>query len=420
MVEVVIIGGGASGLFAGIVIKKFVADVARVTIVERLEKVGKKILATGNGRCNFSNRDTNEHKYNNPAFVKPILAQFGVDETLEYFQKIGLFIKEREEGRIYPLSEIASSVLDVLRNEAKRLGVVEKCNFDVKRVIHSETGFSIESTRALKLNADYLVFATGGRATPVLGSNGSGFKLLSKFKLKITSLSPGLSGVKVDENQVKGLTGIRVKALVKLFNRKNKELLWSEFGEVLFKEDGVSGVVIMQMQSQVARMTKDKEIASFYFSLDLIPELSHQELAARLEERLSWENDENVNLFLGIFHRLLGFQLLRRAKIDLAGYTNEITTKDVEKLALEIKDFILDYKGNYDYERAQVTIGGLDVKEVSPKTLEVKKIPNLYVCGEVLDIDGECGGFNLQWAWSSAYVVGKNIANQIFAKSFKK
>lgn len=418
MKEVIIVGGGASGLFASIIIKEKVKDLANVTIVERLEKVGKKILATGNGRCNLTNVFVNEKKYNDPIFAKQILKRFNVNDTLSYFDKIGLITKQLDEGRIYPHSEIASSVLDVLRNEAKRLGVIEKCNFDVRRITKSKDLFIIENTRGVRLEADYVIIATGGKSTPVLGSNGSGYNLLKRFRLKITDTVPGLTGVKVDDSLIKGLTGIRLKAKVTLYNKKTKQQLWSENGEVQFKEDGLSGLVIMQMQSYILRRIQAKEGNNYLFSLDLLPNLSHEEIVELLERRIKRAgNFENDSLFIGIFHRMIGLQLLRRARIDLAGYTSDLNNRDIGRLATEIKEFLFEYKGHYDFSRAQVTIGGLELDEVLPETLEARRILGLYVCGEVLNIDGECGGFNLQWAWSSGYLAGTSLAKRIIDTS---
>lgn len=417
MKDVVIIGGGASGLMAAIMVKSKVQDQANVTILERLEKVGKKILVTGNGRCNFTNKHVSENRYNNPSFVKPILKQFNVAKTLEFFNSIGLLYKADEEGRYYPLSENASSVLDVLRNEAKRLGVVERVNFDVSRIAKENDCFTIESKNRLIQEADYVVVATGGKAVPVHGSNGSGFTLLKKHKMKITDCFPGLTGVIVDEAQIKGLSGLRMKAKIYLYPKKTskkdkKEALWSDEGEVQFKENGLSGIVIMQLQSQIARKFSPKGVK---VSLDLIPYMTEEELVEHLEQRLAHIGNEEVENFLtGMFHKMLSRNILKqRCKIQLDGYTKDLTKKDLNKIASAIKDFDFDVKAFYDFDRAQVTIGGLDVKEVVQETLEARKVSRLYVCGEVLNVDGDCGGFNLQWAWSSGYVVGNAIAKKI-------
>lgn len=418
MKEVVIIGGGASGLFASIIIKEKVKALANVTIVERLEKVGKKILATGNGKCNLTNAFVNEKKYNEPSFVRQVFKRFNVNDTIAYFDKIGLITKQLDEGRIYPHSELAGSVLDVLRNEIKRLGIIERVNFDVRRLTYNNGQFIIENTRGVRIEADYVIVATGGEATPVLGSNGTGYNILKRLRLKVSNTVPGLTGVKVDDALIKGLTGIRVKANVTLFNRKSKQSMWSEFGEVQFKDDGLSGLVIMQMQSYILRSIQAKEGNSFSFSLDLLPSMTFEEVFDMIERRIKRVgNIENESLFIGIFHRMIGLQLLRRARLDLAGYTAELNQRDLTRLATEIKDFAFEYKGHYDFNRAQVTIGGLELNEVLPETLEVRKVPGLYVCGEVLNVDGECGGFNLQWAWSSGYLAGTSLSKRIIDAS---
>lgn len=414
MKEVVVIGGGAAGLFCALNIKRLVEDSANVVILERLEKVGKKILATGNGRCNYTNKNLQIKKYNNPSFVKSIFEQFDYNKTISEFNRLGIIERIDSEGRVYPSCEMASAVLDALRLECKRLGVVEKCNFEVKKITKNIDEFVIENTRGVKINADFVVVATGGKADPVLGSNGSGYALLKHLKVHITDLYPGLVGAKFDPALVKGLEGIRSKCEVKLYNKRNKLLVWKESGEVLFKKDGISGIVAMQMMTQVARYTACKKANHFYCSLDLMPNKKESEILALLKERTSRLAEfPNESLFIGLFHKMIGMHLLKRSKIDLNGYIKDITPRDLQKLVTEIKNMIFEIKDSYSFDKAQVTIGGIETSELVVETLELHAQPKIYAVGEIIDIDGECGGYNLQWAWSSAYVVAEAISNRI-------
>lgn len=414
MKEVVVIGGGAAGLFCALNIKRLVEDSANVVILERLEKVGKKILATGNGRCNYTNKNLQIKKYNNPSFVKSIFEQFDYDKTISEFNRLGIIERIDSEGRVYPSCEMASAVLDALRLECKRLGVVERCNFEVKKITKHGEEFIVENTRGVKMNADFVVVAAGGKADPVLGSNGSGYALLKPFKVHITDLYPGLVGAKFDPAQVKGLEGIRNKCEVKLYNKRNKMMIWKESGEVLFKKDGISGIVVMQMMTQVARYTACKKANHFYCALDLMPNKKDNEVLELLKERIKRLGEfPNESLFIGLFHRMVGMHLLKRSKIDLNGYIKDITTRDLQKLVSEIKNMVFEIKDSYPFEKAQVTIGGVDTSELVVETLELHAQPQMYAIGEIVDIDGECGGYNLQWAWSSAYVAANAIAHRI-------
>ena len=204
MKEVVIVGGGASGLFAAIALKKMVGDNANITIVERLERVGKKVLATGSGKANFSNSQLKSTNYNHPHFVNKLFKDFGYKETIKFFNELGLLTVEGSEGRVYPKSESSSSLLDVMRNKIRSLGIEEKCNFDVKRIVKLKNQYSVENTRGIKLIADYVIMAAGGTSTRVLGSNGTGYAILKNLKVKITDVEPGLGGIKTDEQSVKG------------------------------------------------------------------------------------------------------------------------------------------------------------------------------------------------------------------------
>lgn len=420
MKEVVIVGGGASGLFAAIALKKMVGDNANITIVERLERVGKKVLATGSGKANFSNSQLKSTNYNHPHFVNKLFKDFGYKETIKFFNELGLLTVEGSEGRVYPKSESSSSLLDVMRNKIRSLGIEEKCNFDVKRIVRLKNQYSVENTRGIKLIADYVIMAAGGTSTRVLGSNGTGYAILKNLKVKITDVEPGLVGIKTDEQSVKGLEGIRAKAKVRLYTKKAKEHVWENEGEIQFKVGGMSGIVIMEMASKISRMNITGELRASYFVVDFCPEISKEELTNILVNRKQELNDyTNANFLIGMFHKKLAASILKKSKVDVVGYVKDMTTKDIDRIVKVIKECPFVIKGLDSFDKSQVTVGGVDIKEIVQETMEIRKLPNMYVCGEIIDIDGDCGGFNLQWAWTSAYTASKAIAKKINAESIE-
>ena len=416
MNDVAIIGGGASGLFCAIYIKHLlnkenIQDV-NITIYERLEKTGKKLLATGNGKCNFSNKHVSKEKYNNPDFVEPLLKKFNYKHLKEFLEELGLYTISDSEGRAYPQSETANSVLDILRTKIKIEGITESCNTDIKKITYMNGKYILETNRNQKHTADYLVMATGGKACPIHGSNGSGYVLLKPFRHKIIDPKPGLVSIKTDANQVKSLAGIRVKANVLVFDKKQKKTVWEEKGEVLFKPDGLSGIVMMQASTFMQRKN-----GSYKILLDLCPTFTEEQLILDLTKRYEmFKGFEVSQILTGIFNKMLNLAILKKAKIDLSTHVDKLTKKDILKIAKAIKEFEFDYNGTFDFDKAQVTIGGVDVQEVNRLTLESKKSDNLYIIGELLDIDGECGGFNIHWAFTSAVACAANIAEKI--KSF--
>ena len=421
MSKVAIIGGGASGLFCAIEIKKHNPDID-VVILERLERVGKKILSTGNGKCNFSNSLVSKDKYNNPQFVEPFLNEYSKDKLYQEFLNLGLLYREDKEGRMYPYSESANSFLDVLRNNLKKYKIKEKCNYEVTKISFSDETFYIENTRREVEEADYVVVATGGKAYPVLGSNGSGYSLLRPWKVKITDTLPGLVGLKVDESDIKGLSGLRYKAKVSLVDKKSKQKVHEEEGEIQFKDDGISGIVIMQMSSMISRANIIKSSQNFYFDIDLLPDMSEDAVIEMLlSRRETFKEFEAFEFLNGVFPKNLGFLLLKKTKLDMSSYIENISNKDIIKLASIIKSFVINYKGMYGFDRAQVTVGGVDLSEIS-KDLSLKKVSNLFLCGEVMNIDGECGGYNMHWAFVSGYIVAKSIIerSELYGQSKRK
>lgn len=411
MKDVIIIGGGPAGILCAAAIKENAKEMVNVTIVERLEKIGKKILATGNGKCNFTNKNLSPRRYNNPKFVTPTLSKYGYKEIVEYLESIGLLSKEISEGRMYPYTESATTVLEVMRMHLNRLGVNVKTNYEVNKVVEKNGRYLVynKNQRNYYLECDYLVFACGGASAPVLGSNGSGYGLLKPFKVKVTDIYPGLVGIKSDITTLKVLNGLRFKCNVSVYEKKTKSCVWIEYGEVQFKGDGISGIVVMEASTFMAR-----HLGNYVINLDLMPEASLDDTVRMLNIRKElFESSEVLNLLTGMLPKMLGQVILKKASIDMNSYIINLTKANITKIAGLIKAFPLDVKGDYGFERSQVTVGGVSVTEVDNETLEIRKMPNAYVCGEIIDVDGECGGYNMQWALASGYLVGKKISESI-------
>ena len=409
--DVVIIGGGPAGILCAAAIKENAKEMVNVTIVERLEKIGKKILATGNGKCNFTNKNLSPRRYNNPKFVTPTLSKYGYKEIVEYLESIGLLSKEISEGRMYPYTESATTVLEVMRMHLNRLGVNVKTNYEVNKVVEKNGRYLVynKNQRNYYLECDYLVFACGGASAPVLGSNGSGYGLLKPFKVKVTDIYPGLVGIKSDITTLKVLNGLRFKCNVSVYEKKTKSCVWIEYGEVQFKGDGISGIVVMEASTFMAR-----HLGNYVINLDLMPEASLDDTIRMLNIRKElFESSEVLNLLTGMLPKMLGQVILKKASIDMNSYIKNLTKANITKIAGLIKAFPLDVKGDYGFERSQVTVGGVSLTEVDNETLEIRKMPNAYVCGEIIDVDGECGGYNMQWALASGYLVGKKISESI-------
>lgn len=382
MKTIAIVGAGASGLMAAI----FAANNQdnKVIVFEKTSKAGRKILASGNGRCNFSNINANPKHYNKPEFVSEVLTQFGVKETLQFFNKLGLLEAVDEEGRIYPYSYNSSTVLNLLLNECSRLNVEIRLNSKIDSIIEKGGRYHLLSN-GLTTDADRVIITAGSKAG--INSEDDIYSIVKQFKHHITPLSPALSPLYTDKRLVVSLAGIRVKGKVSLLCEGRT--VHSEDGEILFKKDGLSGIAVFNLSLFYARKGSGSK---YSLSLDLMPNLTEKDIIDRF-------NKLNIPIeqFLdGIFNPMIGNKLVKDS-----GH-------DINRIAKSIKNMVFPIKGVYGYPDAQITIGGVDTKEISPITLESKLHKGLYFAGEIMDIDGECGGYNLQWAWSSGAIAGLN------------
>lgn len=403
--KLVIIGGGASGMAAAIE-AAYTDENADIIILEKLDRVGKKILATGNGRCNYSNINAGVNNYygRDRNFVSFALKEFDVNDTINFFNRIGVFPKEEKDGKLYPFSEQASAVLDALRNETERLGIDVITGFCAESIVHKKGKFIITSSKGDNISCDKVIAAGGGCASPALGSDGSAFDMLRKLGHRITPLAPALVQIKTDE--VKSLKGIKFTGNVSLIQGNN--IISEEYGEVLFTDYGLSGPPVFQLSVKAA-FKNDLKIA-----LDFMPEYSPKEVYDILESRKANLGHLTMeNFFTGLLNKRIGNIIARRAGIEKLSFrVKNLNRQLLWAMASNIKNFVLDVKGTKGFGNAQVTAGGVFTSEFNSRTMESEKVKGLYACGEVFDIYGDCGGYNLQWAWSSGRLAGRSACKK--------
>lgn len=394
MSNIAIIGGGASGIVAAIAAAENQSN--SVTIYEKGERIGKKILVTGNGRCNMTNIYATVDNYhgNNPEFIKASVKRFWVEETLEFFKTLGIVHKVEDNGKVYPYSDQASAVLDVLRTKLEFSGVTVRTGFEAESIKKKNYGFLLKSYKGETAYADRIIVATGGKAAPNLGSNGSGYEILKKLGHSITDLYPSLVQITTETEVVKKLKGIKVNAKMTLGE-------FSETGEVLFTDYGLSGPPVFSLSS---RLTNQKEII-----IDIMSEYSEDEIIELLRERIGYMPYTALENFLvGMLNKRVGQALLKSCGIvPLSRYAYDLSEDEIIKIAKTIKNWKFKITGTKSWNNAQVTRGGVKTYEFNEYTFESKLVDGLYATGEILDIDGDCGGYNLQWAWTSGYIAGK-------------
>lgn len=401
--EIAVIGGGASGLMAAITAKKSGKE---VIILERKDRILKKVLITGNGRCNITNVNANISNYfgKNISSVENILNRFTPQDTMDFFNELGIVCNEENRGKVYPLSGQASSVVDALRFEAERLGIKIETEFYVRKIEKDGFKFRIYSEDRKKIEAGRVILAAGGQSYPELGSNGSGFELAKELGHSVTRLSPSIVQLKTEKHQVKGLQGIKTDVAVTAYGDNKKICTYN--GELLFTDYGISGNVVFNI-SFVMPLYKNVE-----FEIDFMEKFDYNELYEMLKERkriLSHLTMENY--FNGMINKKLGQFLSKVSGIEkLSKPVKDLNDSDIRKLCTVLKKYRVKILETTGFKNAQVTAGGVSLDEVNTETLESKIVKGLYFSGEVLDVYGECGGFNLQWAWASGYIAGENSA----------
>ncbi len=404
MRRIIIVGGGASGLVAAIAAAR---SGAAVTIIEQKDRVGKKILSTGNGRCNLTNElmELKCFRGDDTTIVSEVLSQFGYEDTLKFFEELGIILKNRQ-GYIYPISDQATTVLDVLRMEIERLGVQLVLEESVSGIQKNKKGFQVKTNKGSYIS-DAVILAAGGKAAPVLGSDGSGYGLAKSLGHSISPVVPALVQLKGKGNYFKQLSGIRTNAKVSLY--VNDKYVDSDTGELQLTNYGISGIPVFQVSRYAAKALYQKQRVQA--EIDFMPNMSEKELVSFIQKRMQIHGHKNSEDFLvGMFNKKLISVFLKEAKIPSNMKATEITSKQWERLVQTILHFVVEIEGTNSFEQAQVCAGGVRTHEVKANTLESVFAKGLYLTGELLDIDGICGGYNLQWAWATGYIAGANAA----------
>ncbi|KAI4447301.1 3-dehydro-bile acid delta(4,6)-reductase [Eubacterium plexicaudatum ASF492] len=415
--DAVVIGAGASGLMAAVTAARLGAA---VVLLEHMEQPAKKILATGNGKCNYTNADQNLENYycEQPDFIRTVLAQFSYKDTIRFFNQLGIRPVEKNGTCMYPESEQASSVRNVLLAEVRRLQVPLFLSVGIRSIhkLQNNNGTKNRGRQVFEIQAKDETFyahacilATGGMAAKKTGSDGSGYVYAKQLGHTIVKPLPALTALLVDAKNQKLPAGVRIPCAVSLYADGKQKAL--ERGELQITDYGISGIVIFQFGRIASRALENGQRVSV--CLDFKPDMETETLLSYLTERFGSIYQKQKNLADG----LIGFLpdklipvLLKQAGLRTDEHCGNVNRKQIARLTGQIKQYDADVTGVKGFDAAQVTTGGVPVREICARRMESKKVPGLYFAGEIVDVDGKCGGYNLQWAWSSGYAAGKSIA----------
>lgn len=413
MSKVLIIGGGAAGMMAAVFAAK---NGNKVEIFEKNEKLGKKLFITGKGRCNITNAAELEDFFpavtSNPKFLYSAFYSFTNEQVISFFEGLGVRTKVERGGRVFPVSDHSSDVIQALKKEMERLEVKINLNAEVKELRiekrpSGETVTGILLASGKKISGDAVIVATGGISYPSTGSTGDGYRFARKCGHKVSELSPSLVPMEVKEWYAGELMGLSLRNIeIRITDGKKK--LYQEFGEMLFTHYGVTGPVILSASSIVGKKLKDKELT---LHIDLKPALTEEQLDKRvLREFEANHNRQFKNAVDGLFPSKLRPVIVELSGISEEKKVHEITKEERLRFVRLIKDFTMTLTGLRGYNEAIITKGGVSVKEIDPGTMESKLVKGLYFAGEVLDLDAVTGGYNLQISWSTGYLAGINAA----------
>ena len=404
MRHVTVIGGGAAGMMAAITSAR---EGARVTILEHKDRIGKKILSTGNGRCNFTNTYQTPACYrsDNRDFAWNIIQKFNVEKTISFFKELGIYPKDRN-GYLYPYSDQAAAILEVLQIEVAKLDICVMTEINVLDIQPVKKGIRI-TTDKKTITADSVILACGSKAAPVTGSDGSGYQLAKLLGHRIVPVLPALVQLRCAEKFYKSISGVRVQGTVEIY--ADDIFLASDTGEIQLTNYGISGIPVFQVSRYAAKALYKKQ--SVTAVLNFMPDMNKDEFLSFLQERITLCSYKTLDeFFTGVFPKKLCELWIRLSRLPKEMRVSDLSGEQLEKLVLLIQHLRTHITETNSFEQAQICCGGVDTTEINPDTLESNYVPGIYFAGELLDVDGICGGYNLQWAWSSGFVAGKEAA----------
>jgi predicted Rossmann fold flavoprotein len=406
MEQIIIIGAGAAGLTAAIFAAR---NGAKVTVLEHTDKAGKKILSTGNGKCNITNQyqDSTCYRGTHSEFAMVVLEQFGVQKALEFMESLGILCKEKN-GYLYPRSEQAATVREALLMECKRLGVVIQYDVNVTKIERKTDDFVLctdGDNKTYKCNK--LILATGSKAAPNTGSDGSGYELAKSLGLKVIKPLPALVQLKCQEGIYKEAAGVRCGVRIAIC--ANGEMLSQEEGELQITNYGISGIPVMQLSRfAVKALDARKQVVAV---IDFFPEMEADKLGEKLMKVMKCFPERNMeDILSGFMNRKLAGALLKEMGIKKNRSASQVGESCAGEMARFLKSYEAYVTGSNSFAEAQVCQGGVDTAEIDSNTMESKKVSGLYLAGELLDIDGTCGGYNLQFAWATGAIAGKSAS----------
>ncbi|MBO4627776.1 MAG: NAD(P)/FAD-dependent oxidoreductase [Lachnospiraceae bacterium] len=411
-----IIGCGASGMLAAITAAR---EGASVTVFEHNEKAGRKLLATGNGKCNLTNDNQSPDNFrgDDRESIGRILDIFTKDDELAFFREIGIVTKEKR-GYRYPHSEQAASVVNALVSEMERLRVRVIFGADVTGVEKDGDSYVISYTcggKASEARVSSCILACGGPAGERLGESDAGFRILKKLGVPVGRYVPALVPLLAENKHAKTVSGVRLEAGVTLTvsERDGDVSEYQEHGEIVFTDYGVSGIPVMQL-SRFAAVALDRG-GRVTITLNFMPEYTAEEVSEEIERRAKGEHFSNRSVeeaLEGLVPGKLRYAVLLRAEVDPVKNADRLTDREIAAVVSELTAMTLTVTGTRPFANAQVTCGGVALAEIDPQSCEVKSMPGLFVTGELLDMDGNCGGYNLQWAFATGAIAGRAAAKR--------